>query len=87
MVYDRNICFHVKNANEPDPGEGFFKSRGGNYLRGAITGHGNVPVRQCLSILKNADYNGYVSVEFEGVEDPLYALPICLSNLRKYLDN
>lgn len=78
--------FHVKNANEPDPGEGFFKSRGGNYLRGAIIGQGNVPVRQCLNIFKKAGYDGYVTIEFEGVEDPLYALPICLANLRKYLE-
>lgn len=79
--------FHIKNANEPEPGEGFFRSRSGKYLRGAILGQGNVPVLQCLDIVKKSGYDGYVSVEFEGVEDPLYALPICLSNLRKYLEN
>lgn len=78
--------FHIKNAYEPDPGKGFFKSRGGNYLRGAILGQGNVPVKQCLDILKKAGYDGYVSVEFEGVEDPLYALEIACENLRNYLD-
>lgn len=78
--------FHVLDAYDQDPGEGFFKSRGGNYLRGAILGHGNVRIKQCLDILKNAGYDGYVSVEFEGMEDPLTALPICAKNLKKYLD-
>lgn len=78
--------FHIKSGAEPDPGKGFFKSRGGNYLRGAVTGQGNVPVKQCLDILKAAGYDGYVSIEFEGVEDPLDALPTCLENARRYID-
>ncbi|MDD7739820.1 MAG: sugar phosphate isomerase/epimerase family protein [Fusicatenibacter sp.] len=77
--------FHVKSGMGPDPGEGFFKSRGGNYLRGAIIGHGDVPVAQCLSILKNVGYNGYVSIEFEGLEDCEKGIAIGLANLRRYL--
>ncbi len=60
--------FHLKKGTEFVPGEGFFMTRGGDFLRGAIIGHGVVPVQQCLKILKNAGYNGYVTVEFEGVE-------------------
>ena len=60
--------FIRKNGNETDPGEGFFKSRGGNYLRGTIIGHGVVPVKQCLDILRNASYDGWISVEFEGID-------------------
>ena len=29
--------FHIKSAMEPNPGAGFFRSRNGTYLRGAIT--------------------------------------------------
>ena len=43
--------FIVKSGNEPNPGEGFFSSRAGNYLRGTIIGHGMVPVKQCLRVL------------------------------------
>ncbi len=78
--------FILKSGMEPDPGEGFFRTRGGNRLRGTIIGHGCVPVRQCLSILKQNGYDGYVSIEFEGMEDPLQALPIGLANLRRYLE-
>lgn len=78
--------FHTKPGTMPDPGTGWFRSRGGNYLRGAIIGHGDVPVVQCLRILKAAGYNGVVSIEFEGMEDPLTGISIGLENLRRYMD-
>ena len=73
--------FHVKSGAGDNPGKGWFRSRGGNYLRGSIIGHGNVPVRQCLGNLKRAGYNGYVSIEFEGMEDCVEALKIGRENL------
>ncbi len=78
--------FHVKSGSESNPGDGFFVSRGGNYLRGAIVGHGNVPVKQCLSILKNSGYDGFVSIEFEGMEVPYTGIEIGLKNLKRYLE-
>lgn len=77
--------FHVKSGMAPHPGDGFFRSRGGNALRGAIVGHGDVPVRQCLIALKRAGYNGDIAIEFEGMEDALTGLSIGLSNLRRYI--
>lgn len=79
--------FLVKSGMGVNPGAGFFKSRGGNYLRGMIIGHGDVPVQQCLSILKSTRYDGYIAIEFEGMEDPLSAIPIGLENLRRYITN
>lgn len=77
--------FIVKSGNESDPGQGFFSSRSGNYLRGTIIGHGVVPVKQCLRILKNAGYDGYIGVEFEGMEDCIQGISIGLANLRRYV--
>ena len=77
--------FHIKSGSGPSPGGGFFPSRGGNFLRGAIIGHGEVPVKQCLRILKAAGYDGYISIEFEGMEDTLAALSIGLDNLKRYI--
>ena len=74
--------FHVKSGMGPNPGDGFFKSRGGNYLRGAIVGHGNVPVDQCISIIKSSGYEGFVSIEFEGLEDPIKGTSIGLKYLK-----
>ncbi len=78
--------FIVKSGNEPDPGEGFFQSRAGNYLRGTIIGHGAVPVKQCLSALRRAGYDGYIGVEFEGMEDCIQGISIGLANLRRYVN-
>jgi sugar phosphate isomerase/epimerase len=77
--------FHVKPGNEPNPGEGWFQSRGGNYLRGAIIGHGEVHVVQCLRIMKKANYDGVLSIEFEGIEEPLKGIKIGLDNLRRFV--
>jgi len=76
--------FHIKPGTAPFPGEGWFMSRGGNYLRGAIIGHGDVPVIQCLRIMKRAEYQGGLSIEFEGMEEPLKGIAVGLDNLRRY---
>ena len=78
--------FHIKSGNGINPGKGFFKSRGGNYLRGAVIGHGDIPVFQCLSLIKASGYDGFVSVEFEGIENCLDGIEIGLENLRKMVE-
>jgi hypothetical protein len=35
--------------------------------------------------MKNAKYSGVLSIEFEGIEDPLKAIPIGLENLKHYV--
>lgn len=77
--------FHVKDGDAPDPGEGWFPTRGGNYLRGAVIGHGDVPIVQCLRAMKTTGYDGTLSIEFEGIEDPLKGLRIGVANLRRYV--
>lgn len=78
--------FHKKTGNGPDPGDGFFRTRGGDYLRGAVVGHGDVPVYQCVQTLKRSGYDGYVTIEFEGVEDNEWAIKTGLENLKKYAE-
>jgi sugar phosphate isomerase/epimerase len=77
--------FHVKPGTAPDPGRGWFPTRGGNWLRGAIIGHGEVPIVQCLRIMKRAGYDGVLSIEFEGLEDPIEGIAMGLENLRRYV--
>lgn len=83
---------HAKDflyRSEDDPAHSGFniKTAGGNYLRGTVVGHGIVPVRECLDLLKKSGYDGYVSVEFEGAEEPLYALENGYKNLRLILES
>jgi sugar phosphate isomerase/epimerase len=74
--------FHAKPGTASNPGEGWFPSRGGNYLRGSIIGHGDVPLLQCLRVMKRANFEGVLSIEFEGMEDPIEGIRIGLQNLR-----
>lgn len=75
--------FHIKPGTDFAPGKGWFGSRGGHYLRGAIIGHGNVPVLQCLRIMQRDGYQGVLSVEYEGIEDVVMGIQIGHDNLRR----
>ncbi len=77
--------FHVKSPMGQNPGKGFFQSRNGTLLRGAIIGHGDVPVKHCLSALKLAGFDGTLAIEFEGMEDPIEGITIGLENLKRYV--
>ena len=75
--------FHIKAGSRPDPGPGWIHTRGENYIRGAIVGHGDVPLLQCLRILDKAGYDGVLSIEFEGLEDPILGIARGLENLKR----
>ena len=75
--------FIFKSYADDDPGDGWIHTRNGNYIRGTVAGHGVVPIRKCLSILKEAGYQGVVSYEFEGHEQNLPALKNALKFIRK----
>lgn len=77
--------FHLKPGSGFHPGEGWFLSRGGNFLRGAIIGHGDVPLLQALRALMRTGFDGVLSIEFEGMEEVLPALRIGQANLRRLL--
>lgn len=77
--------FYIKSALEDDPGKGWFRSRKGNYLQGSIVGNGNLAVQACLDVLKNSGYDGYLTLEFEGSEDPISGISEGLSNLKKII--
>ena len=78
--------FHFKKTGDFIPEQGWFTTRGGNHLRGAIIGHGIVDIRACLNLLKEAGYDSWLSVEFECIEDCLMALSADLANLRSMLN-
>lgn len=43
----------------------------GKFVRGAIVGQGDLDIRAIVDVIRASDYNGCISVEFEGVEDCL----------------
>jgi len=77
VAVQKNISYasmvHVKDfylrPAALNPGAGWFPTAGGNHLRGAIVGHGDIDMRRVIGIVKSSGYDGYISVEFEGLED------------------
>ena len=78
--------FYLRSGELTDPGRGYFRTRGGDRLKGTIAGHGDVGVKQCIRSLLAAGYDGWLSIEFEGMEDNLTAISIGRSNVLRYLE-
>lgn len=76
--------FYVRPADQ-DPGEGWFRSRGGKYLRGAIVGNGDIDLRSVAKSIKESDFSGYASIEFEGWEDCLLGCTRGIANAKRLL--
>ena len=71
---------------------GWIVSRYGDYLRGAIVGQGDLPMALIAEKIVSSGYDGrdgkegYLSVEFEGIEDPIYGSRTGLRSLRNLLE-
>ena len=61
------------------------ETRGCNYIGGVAVGEGDIPVKQCLAILKKAQYEGFLSIEYEGCDDCIDGIKRSLENLKKFL--
>ncbi|MBU5445175.1 sugar phosphate isomerase/epimerase [Paenibacillus sp. MSJ-34] len=66
MVHVKDFYYRPAHRS---PGEGWFPTSGGNWLRGAIVGHGDIDIPQVLRTVKASGYDGYISIEFEGMEE------------------
>ena len=75
--------FFRRTAGNPPVGEGWSRTKGGNYIRGTIVGHGDVELRPIVKIIKESGYDGYVSVEFEGREDCIWGCHVSLANTKQ----
>lgn len=86
MPYTFHIHFKdflFKPGNQIAP-KGFGITKGGNYIRGTVIGHGAVPVENCATIIKRSGYDGYITVEFEGMEDNFLAIEAGLDFLKTH---
>ncbi|WP_339304798.1 sugar phosphate isomerase/epimerase [Paenibacillus sp. FSL R5-0519] len=80
IVHAKDFYWRPSHRN---PGEGWFQTSHGNYLRGAIVGHGDINMPEVIRVLKQSGYDGYISVEFEGMEDCKTASRIAMDNVRR----
>lgn len=66
----------------------WFSSNSGEYmLRGSILAQGDLDVWRTLSFIKDSGYGGYVSVEFEGMEDGKIGSETGMQAARYILEN
>ena len=82
---------HVKDylfrAGSTDyPGSGWYRTLGGDYLRGTVIGHGTVPFRRVMAQLIEAGYDGWYSMEYDGLEEMQTAHRLGLQNMRRYYE-
>jgi sugar phosphate isomerase/epimerase len=80
MIHIKDFYYRPAVQN---PGEGWFKTASANYLRGAIAGNGDVDIREIIKIIKNSAYDGFISVEFEGMEECKKGARISLENVKR----
>jgi sugar phosphate isomerase/epimerase len=76
--------FYIRPADQ-NPGDGWFRSRGGKYLRGAVVGNGDLDLRSVAKSIKESDFSGYASIEFEGWEDCLLGCSRGVANAKRLL--
>lgn len=80
MIHIKDFYYRPSYKN---PGAGWFQTSGGNYLRGSIIGHGDIEIAEVIRIIKYSGYSGYLSIEFEGMEDCKTGTKISLENVRR----
>lgn len=61
------------------------ETRGCNYIGGVAVGEGDIPVKQCLAVLKKAGYEGFLSIEYEGCDDCIDGIARGLANLKQFM--
>jgi sugar phosphate isomerase/epimerase len=71
------------DATEFDCAGSWFRSMAGRYLRGSILNQGDLDVPAILKTVKDSGYDGPIAIEFEGMEDPLYATRVSIDNARR----
>lgn len=63
----------------------WFETMGGKMLRGAILGQGDMDIWEILRMIKHSGFDGYISLEFEGMEPSEQGTEIGLSMARSIL--
>ena len=84
---------HMKDfyVRQSDPGDAtqfdcsgsWFRSVGGQYLRGSIFGQGDLDVKDITRSVKASGFDGNIYIEYEGMEDCYYGTKVSLDNLKR----
>lgn len=75
--------FYIRPYDQNPGGGKWFRTANDNYLRGAIVGQGDINIRAIVKLIKESGYDGYVTLEFEGMEECREASKIGMENLKR----
>lgn len=78
----KDFKIHAHSEGEQTSG---FRTRACNILVGTAAGEGDVPVRQCIDILKRVGYDDYLVLEYEAEEDCMKGIKRGLKFIRECL--
>lgn len=76
--------FYIRGA-AANVGEGWLHTPAGRFIRGSIVGYGDMDMPAVLGEISSSGYDGYVSIEFEGIEDCLLGCERGLANAKRIL--
>ena len=76
----------IKPKGSPFPGSGWYTSRQGTYLRGTVIGHGCTDFVQIFRTLIRSGYDGWFTLEFDGMEDSFEAAKLGKANMSYYYE-
>ena len=82
--------FYIRPGNR-DPGDAtqfdcsgaWFRSAGGQFLRGSILGQGDLDMYEIIKSIKTYGFDGSIFVEYEGMEECRYGTKVSLDNLKR----
>ncbi|QQA43172.1 sugar phosphate isomerase/epimerase family protein [Pelagovum pacificum] len=75
--------FHIRKHA---PGEGWLETYHGRHILGSIFGHGDMDTHKVIELMLRSGYDGFVSLEFEGLESSLVGCEMGLANIRRMVD-
>lgn len=72
--------FHIR-YDQPPVVDGYIQTVHNRYIRGAVTGDGDIDLPRIVKIIKESGYSGYLSIEYEGWEECKKACERALKNV------
>ena len=70
-------------ASQFDCSNSWFRSHGGDYLRGSILNQGDLDIPAVIRMIKRGGFDGNIFIEYEGMEECVYGTDVSFCNLKR----
>lgn len=83
QVADYAYMVHFKDFAQT--ADGVYAALDGTKYQGTVIGEGEVDLAACLAILRDANFDGWVNLEYEGAGDPIAEVEQSMANSRRFV--